>query len=71
MRQWCAAVQHATQTFRNMTGVELPEFKKELDAFLATVPDEPQSPGYTDARQAESNSLVHMIPTIQQGLLRI
>ena len=56
---------------RNMTGVELPEFKKELDAFLATVPDEPQSPGYTDARQAESNSLVHMIPTIQQGLLRI
>ena len=56
---------------RNMTGVELPEFKKELDAFLATVPDEPQSPGYTDVRQAESNSLVHMIPTIQQGLLRV
>ena len=55
---------------RNMTGVELPEFKKELDSFLATVPDEPQSPGYTDARQAESNSLVHMIPTTQQGLLR-
>ena len=53
---------------RNMSGVELPEFKKELDSFLATIPDEPQSPGYTDARQAVSNSLVNMIPTIRQGL---
>ena len=51
-----------------MTGVELPEFKRELDSILVSIPDEPQSPGYTAARQAESNSLVHMIPTIRQGL---
>ena len=48
------------QHLRNMTNVELPEFKKELDKFLATVPDEPQSPGYTDIRRAESNSLINM-----------
>ena len=46
---------------RNLTGVELPEFKKKLDEFLSTIPDEPQSPGYTAARQAKSNSLLHMI----------
>jgi hypothetical protein len=49
---------------RNLTNVELPEFKKKLDEFLATVPDEPQSPGYTDIRRAESNSLLHMVQTI-------
>ena len=31
------------QHIRDMTGVELPEFKKKLDEFLLTVPDEPQS----------------------------
>jgi ribonuclease P/MRP protein subunit RPP40 len=54
------------QHIRNMTNVELPEFKRKLDEFLATVPDEPQSPGYTDIRRAESNSLLHMIQTLGQ-----
>ena len=54
------------QHIRDMTGVELPEFKKKLDEFLLTVPDEPQSPGYTDTRRAESNSLLHMIRTASQ-----
>ena len=47
---------------RNMTNVELPVFKKKLDEFLATIPDEPLSPGYTATRRAESNSLLHMVP---------
>ena len=49
---------------RILTNLELPEFKKKLDEFLATVPDEPQSPGYTDIRRAESNSLLHMVQTV-------
>ena len=55
------------QYLRNMTNVELPEFKKKLDEFLATVPDEPQSPGYTGFRRAESNSLLHMVQTLGSG----
>ena len=54
------------QHIRNMTNVELPEFKKKLDEFLATIPDEPQSQGYTDIRRAESNSILHMVQTIGQ-----
>ena len=46
---------------RDITGVEVPEFKKKLDEFLSSIPDQPQSPGYTAARQAESNSLLYMI----------
>ena len=46
---------------RNMTGVSHIEFKKELDAFLKTVADEPLTSGYTARRRAESNSLLHMI----------
>ena len=34
--------------------------QKELDKFLATVPDEPQSQGYTELCRAESNSLINM-----------
>ena len=51
---------------RNLTDVELPVFKRKLDEFLSTIPDEPQSPGYTVARQAESNSLLRMIPASKQ-----
>ena len=50
------------QHLRDITNVELPvEFKKELDKFLATVPDEPPSPGYTEICRAESNSLINMV----------
>ena len=49
------------QHLRNLTNVDISVFKKKLDEFLSTVPDEPQSPGYTDARRAESNSLLHMV----------
>ena len=45
---------------RNMKGLSLPKFKKELDDYLRTVPDEPQCCGYTANRRAASNSVLHM-----------
>ena len=35
-------------------------FKRRLDRYLSTIPDEPQIPGYTAQRRAESNSLLDM-----------
>ena len=49
------------KSIRNLTNVDLPTFKRKLDGYLSTIADEPQSPGYTDRRRAESNSLLHMI----------
>ena len=51
---------------RNLKNVGLADFKGKLDEFLGTVPDEPQCSGYTAGRRAESNSLLHMIPTLCQ-----
>ncbi len=45
---------------RNITKVPVDIFKKKLDKFLSTVPDEPQIPGYTQHRRAETNSLLCM-----------
>ena len=45
---------------RDMSGVSLDSFKRALDQFLNTVPDEPQIPGYTACRRADSNSITHM-----------
>ena len=45
---------------RNKTGCTVEEFKRGLDKFLGTVPDEPQIPGYTAMRRAETNSLIDM-----------
>ena len=47
---------------RNLKNIDVLHFKKELDNFLRTVPDEPLSAGYTAYRKAASNSLLHMIP---------
>ena len=46
---------------RNMKNCSLDSFKRQLDKFLKTVPDEPLVPGYTLYRRAESNSLIHMV----------
>ena len=43
---------------RDMSGVSLDSFKRALDQFLNTVPDEPQIPGYTAYRRADSNSII-------------
>ena len=54
------------KSIRNLTDVDVLSFKKKLDEFLASIADEPQSPGYTARRRAESNSLTHMIPACTQ-----
>ena len=47
---------------RNLTGISHMKFKEELDKYLLTIADEPQTCGYTARRRAESNSLLHMVP---------
>ena len=54
------------KSIRNLVGVDIATFKKKLDEFLTSIPDEPQSPGYTARRRADSNSLLHMIPVCTQ-----
>ena len=46
---------------RNLTNCPVESFKRALDRFLTDIPDEPQIPGYTSMRRADSNSLVDMI----------
>ena len=45
---------------RNLTKCSKVAFKRELDKFLQTVPDEPLIPNYVALRRAESNSIVDM-----------
>ena len=43
-----------------MTGCKVDMFKRRLDTYLSTIPDEPQVLGYTAQRRADSNSVLHM-----------
>ena len=45
---------------RNVTGCSMDSFKRKLDRYIQCVPDEPQIPGYTAQRRAETNSLLDM-----------
>ena len=45
----------------NLTNLSVDCFKRRLDKYLRLIPDEPQIPGYTAQRRAESNSLLDMI----------
>ena len=45
---------------RNMTGCKVDTFKRRLDNYLSTIPDEPQVLGYTAQRRADSNSVLDM-----------
>ena len=45
---------------RNTTGCSVDQFKRTLDRFLCTVPDEPQILGYTSQRRTDTNSLHDM-----------
>ena len=45
---------------RNTTGCSTDSFKRILDKYLVGVPDEPQIPGYTSFRRAQTNSLLDM-----------
>ena len=49
---------------RNMNKCSTECFKRNLDNYLTTVPDEPQIQGYTSQRRAESNSLLDMIALV-------
>jgi len=51
-------------SIRSMKGCTIETFKKNLDIYLKSVPDEPQIQGYTAIRRAETNSLLHMTPLI-------
>ena len=49
---------------RNLNSDHVDRFKANLDAYLSDVPDQPTISG--QARAAESNSLIHQIPMLQQ-----
>ena len=55
---------------RNITDCDLDVFKRKLDGFLKTVPDEPLVSGYTSYRRADSNSLIHMVQFASALLVR-
>jgi len=50
-------------SIRNQKNCPVDHMKRQLDKFLATVPDEPQIHGYTAQRRADTNSLLDMIRT--------
>ena len=52
---------------RNMEGheVTVAHFKKELDEFLQSIPDQPTTAGF--CRAAQTNSLLHQIPMVKQN----
>ena len=45
---------------RNMTGCKVDTFKRRLDNYLSTIPDEHQVLGYTAKRRADSNSVLDL-----------
>ena len=47
---------------RNTTWCKVETFKAALARVLKCIPNEPQIPGYTAQRRADSNSLLDMIP---------
>ena len=49
----------APKEVRNLTGVSLERWKRRVDAWLRTVPDEPSCPGTVCSREAQTNSLLH------------
>ena len=44
---------------RNLTGVTTDTFKRHLDEWLKTVPDQPRGGGYSERVAAELNSIQH------------
>ena len=49
---------------RKITDCDVAAFKKELDVYIRSLPDEPALPGYPATM--ESNSLLHVIPYVQR-----
>ena len=57
---------HLPKQLRNITGVKTEVFKRDLDRFLSSIPDQPGVPGYTAARPATSNSITAQLEYMQQ-----
>ena len=53
------------KAIRNLNNCTKDAFKRQLDKFLCTVPDEPLVSGYTGLRRAESNTVAVMAPLKQ------
>ena len=49
------------KSIRNITGTTIDGFKHPLNKFLASIPDEPGLPGYSQARPALTNSIIDQI----------
>ena len=47
---------------RNLCDITVEEFKRELNRYLTSIPDEPLIPGFTAMRITDSNSLQDIIP---------
>ena len=47
---------------RNLDGVSVDAFKRQLDKFLGQLPDMPTVPGYAGSRSSKSNSIMDVIP---------
>ena len=54
------------QSIRNITDCDVVSFKRQLDAFLKTVPDQPLVPGYTSRKQFTSNSIIDVVREIRR-----
>ena len=48
------------KSIQNLKNISINKFKNALDTHLKSIPDEPQIPGYTGYRRADSNSNIHM-----------
>ena len=70
----CSFIAHGGKLFnclpigiRNYTNCSLLEFKKKLDCFLSSIPDEPLVVGYTQNRSSNSNSLISLVSKRHQS----
>eukprot|EP00111_Clytia_hemisphaerica_P018187 TCONS_00053782-protein len=48
------------KSIRNLKNISVDKFKRALDTHLKSIPDEPQTHGYTGCRRANSNSIIDM-----------
>ena len=70
----CSFIAHGGKLFnclpidiRNNTNCSLLEFKRKLDRFLSSIPDEPLAVGYTQNRSSNANSLISLVSKRHQS----
>ena len=57
-----------TKSIIEMTFCNVQKFKSKLDEFIRKIPDEPQIPGYTNCRRANTNSLIDMVEDVVKAV---